>query len=444
MDTTALIASPTRRPGARWTRALLDLLIVACLAYGAVRFVSAGVLPALTALTGDFGASFPSDQAARLRPDFPTDAPRRAITSPVTLAHVIGEWNYGPVFHALSLPLLLAPTWAAVPKLWAATNFVTLAISFVLVCRLIGRGVSVSGRALAVLAAMWLCYQPLINCYRQGDIEIIEMVLILCAFGLLAKGRDVASGALLGVATMTKFLPVGFLAWLAIRFRMRAVFAGVVTIVVIAAATSATLEWRNSISLRALTDGTGQHPFVGPHELSLTSALVHWVMPTDWVLGGPVFRTSPESQRRAVTAGLVLSAAIGLGYLLFYVVLRRAPVTALDPAILLLLLVLLPPWNHDYYYIFALVAVSVLFLMSLSTGRRGLLAAALVAYCMISPPLPFGVFDRTGWFPGRFVYVLNLSGLPVLGALLLLGAATRARFREARAALSSLAAVASA
>ena len=57
---------------------------------------------------------------------------------------------------------------------------------------------------------------------------------------------------------------------------------------------------------------------------------------------------------------------------------------------------LLPPWNHDYYYPFALAPISVLFLKSVLTRSRLVLGLTLIGYLLISPPVPFNSIDRTG------------------------------------------------
>ena len=74
-------------------------LAVLLLAYGAIRFLKSGFLPATVALGGDFGAVFPSPLFARLRPDFPTDTAW------------VGGWYSGPMVHFLTLPLFLVPRW---------------------------------------------------------------------------------------------------------------------------------------------------------------------------------------------------------------------------------------------------------------------------------------------------------------------------------------------
>jgi hypothetical protein len=56
----------------RWMTPLLMSAAVVLLAFGVVRFMQAGLLPAFRGLTRDFGATFPAPYFARLRPDFDT------------------------------------------------------------------------------------------------------------------------------------------------------------------------------------------------------------------------------------------------------------------------------------------------------------------------------------------------------------------------------------
>jgi hypothetical protein len=94
--------------------------------------------------------------------------------------------------------------------------------------------------------------------------------------------------------------------------------------------------------------------------------------------------------------------------------------------VLFVLMVLLPPWNHDYYYIFLLTPLTISLRTALARTDRRYPAAALVllAYVMMSPPVPFGLIDRLGWVDGSFAHAWNVAGWPLYGGLLLLGVCT--------------------
>ena len=103
---------------------------------------------------------------------------------------------------------------------------------------------------------------------------------------------------------------------------------------------------------------------------------------------------------------------------------RWRPVSLVEISVLFMTMFMILPWNHDYYYVFALVPISLLFLRAVAARNWALLFVILVAYSMISPPVPFSWIDKTGWFRVPYAYVANYYGLPVLGGLLLWCAAT--------------------
>jgi hypothetical protein len=392
------------------------------LAYGAARFLKSGFLPATLALGGDFGAVFPSSFFARLRPDFPSDAVW------------VGGWYSGPMVHFLTLPLFLVPRWSMVPTVWALTNVAALSLSFVFVCRLSGVAPRISWAVVAALAGLWLLFQPLVNCLAQGNIEIVEMALVLGALVRLQASKDRLAGALLGVAAMLKFLPIGFLGWLLLRQRWRAVGAGVAAIAVIAAITTVTLGWRESTlasvmvsrdasdSRRLLDESAGWNN-AGLHELSVNSMFIHRAGVLDYDV--PMIRWLPSERatlaaRAGTLASLLLAA--GMGLILF--VRRRRPVSPLEISVLFMTMFMIVPRNHDYYYVFALVPLSVLFLKAAAARDWTLAAITIAAYVLISPPIPYAWIDRTGWFRLPFAYVTNFHDVPVLGGLILWFAAT--------------------
>jgi hypothetical protein len=99
-------------------------------------------------------------------------------------------------------------------------------------------------------------------------------------------------------------------------------------------------------------------------------------------------------------------------------------------SVLFMAMFMILPWNHDYYYIFALLPLSVMFLQGLVHRDWAFLALTAMAYALISPPMPFGVLDRVGWFSLPAAQALNYFDAPVWGALLLWFAVTRQMFAE--------------
>jgi len=403
----------------RWTR-LAAVLALAVLAFGAVRFVAAGFLPATERISGDFGAAFPTEYFRRYRPDYPQAWP---------------GWNYGPALHFLTLPLLLLPRWRMVAPVWALTNLAALVASFVLACRLSGVHHRLDWKAFAVLAGLWLSFQPLVNCFRPGNIEIVEMALLLWAVSALQRRADAKAGVLFGIAATIKFLPSGFFYWLAIRRRGRAVLAGAAIMALMLVLATVTLGWKDSTSIKAM-GWAADTPVAGLHELSITSMFLHrastfdaqgHISPVRWI---PSDR-AVAAARSGRLASALLAAVFGV--LLF--VRRQSPDIALDTALLFMAMFMLLPWNHDYYYVFALVPFSIVFSRALARQDRPAVGVVLVAYLLMSPPVPFAWIDRAHLFPMRFMYFVNYYDLPIAGALLLWIALTSDVLADSRAEL---------
>jgi hypothetical protein len=394
--------------------------VLGVLAVAAARFVIAGVLPALDGFRGDFGATFPSEYFARLRPEWPAPTVWGAPGPGDPRFH--GLWFYGPMMHFITLPLFAVPEHAALPAVWAGVNVAALVATFILTLRLLG-GPLPRVRTLTVLAALWMGFQPLVNCLAQGNIEIVELALLTGGLAAVTGRRQAAGGLLVGVATMIKYLPIGFVVWLGLRSQRRAALAAVLAMAAVALVTQATLGWENNTTVRRVPTRIDE-PQAGFHELSITSAFLHRAGSVD--SAPSVVWRSPDRRRQALIAGLTTSGLIGLAYAALVWRRRRAPVGAPQVGVLMVLMVLLPPWNHDYYYVFLVVPLTVAVVTALRRARyrRTSIACALMAVVLMSPPVPYGMVDRLGWFDLPFAYLWNFSNAPVVGALLLLGVCT--------------------
>lgn len=402
----------TAHPSPRhWSQIAGSVVRWGLIAFSTARFIGAGLLPAMQGLRGDFAAVFPSATLAHLRPDF--------------IASGWSGWFYGPMLHFITLPLFLVPRWALVPTVWALVNTGTLVLGFWLAIRIaVSKPPSVA--ASGVVAVLWMLYQPLTNCLAQGNIEIIEMVLVLGALAAMTRWKGRASGVLVGIAAMTKILPIGFLFWFALRRAWRPFIYGLATIVVIAAVTAVTLEWKNSSTYRDLTWAVDT-PIAGTQELSITSSFLHRasvLLETGSAPGaGPTPRWFP-SQRESVasSAGLLASGLLAAGFAVALFLRRERASPRFQIAVLFMTMFMVLPWNHDYYFIFALPPITVLFMDSFERVDRMQLAVTVIGYVLISPPIPFSWIDRAHVLPLNFADLYGYWDLPILGALIIWGA----------------------
>ena len=398
------------------------------LAAGTLRVIGAGYLPATRALVGDFAAVFPTRALATwLRPDFPTE-------------QVWQGWFYGPMLHVLTLPLFLVPRWSLVPAVWATVNLAALVISFFLVLKLSGhtrRSLFTTG----LLAGLWMLYQPLVNCLAQGNIEILELLLVLWALTSLERRRGALSGVLLGIAAMTKFLPIGFLGWLLVRRQWRATLYGATTVAAIAIATAFTLGWAASGSRQDMSWAVDA-PIAGPQELSITSMFVHRSalllgpaddsIPASFTVWASAARAEAASQTGAVVS-LLLAVAIGVTIIRR----RHQPSTPSELAVLFMTMFMILPWNHDYYYIFALVPFTLLLQDAVARRDRVLLTMTLAGYLLISPPIPFSWIDQSALMKIRFSDLYGFVDAPTIGGVILWVAAVHRMLSETTSGIVS-------
>lgn len=399
-------------------RSICRLGALILLAAAAARFAMSGFIPATLGLIGDFAAAFPTPYFARWRPDFPTN-------------QVLGAdhqlWNYGPMFHVVTMPLLLVPRWSQVPLVWAIVNLAALSVSFALVGRLCSASAKRSTTLLLTVAALWLLYQPTVNCFSQGNIEIIEMMFVLLGCTWIRDRHEAMGGGTFAVASLIKVLPAGFIGWLILRRRWRAVIAAAAMIAAVAALTAVTLRWDLSLTQRSSMPIAGDNPQAGFHELSITSLFMHRASRLDDSTPEP--RWFPAARATAAArAGQLASAALALcfvGLLIRATPGDRTQVPPEEIGVLLLLMLLLPPWNHDYYFIFALPAVTWLIAEGAGDGDTTSIALAVLGYVAISPPLPYSLVTRLGLVQGSFAYALNYHDVPLFGGLILLFASAR-------------------
>jgi len=197
----------------------------------------------------------------------------------------------------------------------------------------------------------------------------------------------------------------------------------------VALLTAVTLSWDHSYTVR-YRDLAASGAMGGWHELSVTYFFVHRAAHVDWTAFPPTIEVPLDVRQTAIRVGTVVSALIGAAYAALFFLRRRRPISPHEVGILFLLMFLIAPWNHDYYYLFALVPFSILFVRSLRHREWAVLGLSLLAYSLISPPIPFSIVDRLGILPSRLDYVLNLNDIPLYGGLLLLGLSTYGFLRE--------------
>jgi hypothetical protein len=379
---------------------------------------------------GDFLSAFPGPFVAKYNPALFNEfgAYWHVASGSDTL------WNYGPALHLVTLPLTVLPNRATACPVWMLANLGFVVASAILVFRTAVRASQRSSWVLpAVYACLWLNFYPLLTVIRQGNIEIFEFFLVAVAYHSLAdrghamtwrpSRRESLAGGSLGLAVMTKFLPVIFLPYLALKKRWRALVVASGVVVVMALLTQPLLGWEQSVTLLSLKAGIAQR-VRGQGEFGRGYA-------HNQSLAGMVWRTAstfPNGLERTTTAWidparlddlirlvkLTVLLAMGLFAWLF-IARRKTPRIHLEVPLLVAFMIFIPPWNWDYYQVFLLLPFSVLLLRYVwRAGRRrwlwgGGLAALYLATGSVILPSSF-LSHLVGWPDfGLLLTMQNLS-----------------------------------
>jgi len=386
--------------------------------YTAAHFAMTGVRQPAGNFTGDFLASFPSWRLSVLTGRLDMYQGSLAAKWAVIFGDGHPLWHYGPVEHLITLPLFAFRDLRAAYMAWLIVNYVFLAGISILAC-----SVFQSGRSKwlwrSTAAIVILNYGPLFEALTQRTIEIFELLLIFSAFALFLRGREAASGAALGFAAMTKFLPLIFLPYFVLKRQTRALLAAVISIAVIAIAAEAVLGWRYSGTIVQLRSGG---LIQGDTDQSL-AGMIRRIL---------VWTRSPLSPSPLIFGAIILAVA-GIAWL-FLRTRNAAAVEDLEWSTLIVVMVLLPPHNEQYYFVLllfpylALLARELRPFASVHRARRWWLA---ISFILTGTLVPLSLLGR---LTGLRIFSLYLaSGIPFIGAAILAAVCVHALLAECAA-----------
>lgn len=364
-------------------------LFVAALIYSAAHFYVSGVRQPFRNFYSDFLGAFPSFQLSMMlnRSDLYVGSLAEhwawefRVHSPL--------WHYGPLFHLVTLPLFVSHDLRAAYVGWLLATYAFLLAALAITWRAFDlRGV----RWIALLGV--LNFVPLYEAITQRNIEIFELLLILGAFALMRTGHQTAAGVLIGLAAMTKFLPLIFVPYFAIKRMWNALVASLITLVPMTIATEWLFGWSHSGIVVQLRAGSFLRSELNQSLSGMIIRLLQWT-----------HAYSPQSA--ATFSRIAILAALGGLSWLFLKTRDCDGIEDLEWSVLIAAMVLLPPHNQQYY----LVLLIFPFLALLA--RRLELSWLAVSFLLVGAPLPFRLFGA-----GAFVVYLR-AGIPFLGAALL-------------------------
>ena len=357
------------------------LLGVAAL-YTALHFYYSGIKQPLANFYGDFLASFPSWRLSVLFGRL--DLYKGSLAEEWAL-HFGGThplWHYGPVEHLVTLPLFAFGNLRSAYIAWLIANYVFLAAIIFLAATLFEK------RALVVLAI--LNYGPLFEALTQRTIEIFELLLLFVAFAL--RRRQIASGVAMGFAAMTKFLPLIFLPYFALKRRGRTLASALITIALIAIATQVVFDWRYSGTVVQLRGGG-----------MIASVL-------DQSLAGMMRRLGASE----TLARIAIVIALALLSWLFFRARNVSSIDDLEWSTLIVAMVLLPPHNEQYYFVLLLFPYLALAARELRRSEKWWLG---ISFLLTGTLIPLSVVSR---LTGTDFFSTYLAlGIPFVGAAIL-------------------------
>lgn len=380
--------------------------------YTAAHFLMSGIRQPLANFYGDFLASFPSWQLSVLfrRLDLYNGSLAEEWALKFGGGHPL--WHYGPVEHLVTLPLFASSDLRSAYTAWLIANYAFLIGILALAFRVFDCGRSKwvwwSLAAIAVLN-----YGPLYEALTQRNIEIFELLLIFAAFELMLRGHETASGGVIGLAAMTKFLPLIFLPYFLVKGRFRALASSLIAIALIAIATQAVFGWRYSGIIVQLRHG------------GLVSSQL------DQSLAGMITRLfvwtgASLSSAMLMSRGAIVLALLALSWL-FLRARNCAAIEDLEWTTLIVAMVLLPPHNENYYFVLLLFPYLALLARELRPGaathraRRWWLA---ISFILTGTVVPLSVLSRMTKV-NIFSTYLTL-GIPFIGAAILATICVRA------------------
>jgi hypothetical protein len=257
----------------------------------------------------------------------------------------------------------------------------------------------------SVVGVAVLNYGPLYEALTQRNIEIFELLLIFAAYALFLRGRAASAGGAIGVAAMTKFLPLIFLPYFLVKRQLRALSTSVITIAVIAIATEVVLGWRYSGTVVQLRRGGLIYSETDQSLAGMIRRLLVW---TRSPLSVPV-----------VSLGAIILAVTGVAWL-FLRSRNCAAIEDLEWSTLIAVMVLLPPHNEQYYFVLLLFPYLALLARELRPdvsphrARRWWLA---ISFFLTGVLVPLSIVDR---MTGLKIFSLYLTlGIPFVGAAIL-------------------------
>lgn len=327
-------------------------------------------------------------------------------TERIGLVYHGGGGNYPPAFFLLMRPILWLPLWDSA-RAWLVLNQLFLGLLVLLVVRLRGLGLAMAVGA-TFLATQ---FQPLYETLALGQVDLLNPLLIVAAWWLSSRGREVLAGVPLAILLQIK--PQFGLLWLflVVAGRWRTAASTATAWAALAGVGLATIGWEQHRGYLEYLLTMPAHIYTWESNLSLSAVILR-------LLGGEVGVAG-----RLLATGIVLLGCIGVAA----VGSRRGRAEPPDAkhlgirwGLVLVIVMAASPLTRESH-LTALLFPFLLLLALPDTYRGGLRPGLfLSSYLLVGARYNFSRFTFAQAGMPSLLHGLKLLGVGLLGILLIL------------------------
>ncbi len=422
-------------------RKVLLLFATLILLYSCVHYFQTGIKFAFQRdpASGEFGASWPTFWAWKINPEIISQ--NKLVVQWMAPDETRPEyipWAYGPVMHFLLFPLLYLDSFKVASHIWLILCHIFILASMFIWYKLLFLEKKLHSYWIFVAyVALWFNFFPLYEGLSSRVIENLELFLMSLSVYLYLKHKEKLSGFTLGLAIMTKFLPLCFVPYFLIKKKFKLCLITLLTIIGIGVAAQYTLKWKNNVTLGVLKTHATNPIKSTNYECQSVSCFVYRLLSTQPT---PSVRESyhfgyvkdPQFARKV---NLVVLSLIAIFYGIFFLFFSKNPVTFFEFGILFILMISWPFRTHPYYVMFAIIPASIfLYDLAKSYSQQTLKSLPVMLYIasffMLSVFFPISkleqLFDYLHFPP--FLGFYQFYCLPVIGYLMILFWLTNRQF----------------
>ena len=397
------------------------------LAYSILHYIKTGIFFSFREerlVLGDMSAAWPTYWAWKINPSF--------ILQNSSVVRWMGDssskhWQYGPMLHYILFPFLFFNSYKIASYTWLIFCHMFLLVSMFLWYKMLFIDKKHhSFSVLCIYLALWFNFFPLYEALCTRNIEIVELLFLSSTFYFLLKKKDGVSGIFLGMAVMTKFLPLIFIPYFLLKRKFRLITYALITLIVIGVSAEFSLGWKNSHTF-AQFDWTGASNMTFYESQSI---------PT-WI--NRLFAESPTHANMTSFYGAKIENApmtrfvvktILLLILIFYAIVfffsRKKLISIFEIALIFILMIALPQHNHIYYLCFLLIPFSIsLYYYIVSKFDQDFIKKDvfifIFSYFLIGIIVPVSLLTALfSVYSLSFISIYQFYSIPVYGYLLLL------------------------